>query len=135
MCVTTLPDRRLVALYVFVLTVPSGVGYLTARRSPMTHDCRRGGGIDRGCTLSQISRFNSISSASSASAKSRVGIRERKAVGLSSWRGHVVGTWTKGVGSGRRVKAFHRGVAAASYWMSGERSRIPSMVRRTDAVV
>src|SRR5213593_164982 len=101
----------------------------------MTHDCRMGGGVDPGCTLSQISRFNSVSSASSASAKSRVGIRERKAVGLSSRRGHVFGRWTNDVESGRRVKAFHRGVAAASYWLSGGRPRIPSMVRRTDAVV
>src|SRR5438552_9876499 len=135
MCVTTLPDRRLVALYVFVLTVPSGVGHLTARRSPMTHDCRRGGGIDPGCTLSQISRFNSISSASSASARSLTGIRERKALGLSSVRGHVLGKCENVVESGRHMKALHRGVAAASYWLSGARPRISSMVRRTDAVV
>src|SRR5438309_4426407 len=88
--------------------------HLAVRRSPMTHDCRTGGGADPGCALSQNSRFNSISSASSASARSRAGIRERNALGLSSWRGHVFGRWTKGVESGRRVKAFHRGVAPAS---------------------
>src|SRR2546426_10706921 len=109
--------------------------HLAVRLSPMTHDCRTGGGADPGCTLSQISRFNSISSASSAPARSRAGIRERKALGLSSWRGHVFGKWTKDVESGRRVKAFHRGVAPASYWLSGGRPRIPSMVRSTDAVV
>src|SRR5881628_3718399 len=125
----------MVALYLFGPTVGPEPDHLAVRRSPMTHDCRTGGGADPGCTLSQISRFNSISSASSASARSRAGIRERNALGLSSWRGHVFGRWTKDVESGRPVKAFHRGVAPASYWLSGGRPRIPSMVRSTDAVV
>src|SRR2546428_1878396 len=102
---------------------------------PRPHDRRTGGAAEPGCTLSQISRFNSISSAASASAKARAGMRERNAVGLSSVRGHVLGRCTNGVASRRCEKAFHSGVAPASYWLSDGRPRICSMERKTEAVV
>src|SRR2546428_10537073 len=77
-------------------------------------DRRTGGGGD-GCTLVQISQFRRASSAASASARSRAGMRERKAWGLRSSSGQALGTCVKGVTSRRRENAFQRGVALASY--------------------
>src|SRR2546428_4843543 len=77
-------------------------------------DRRTGGGAD-GCTLVQISQFRRASSAASASARSRAGMRERNACGLSSSSGQVFGTALNDVESRRPEKAFQRGVAAASY--------------------
>src|SRR2546423_6805776 len=78
-------------------------------------DRRTGGGTEPGRTLVQISQFRSASSAASASAKSRGGMRERNARGLSSLSGQVFGTALNEVESRRCEKAFQSGVAAASY--------------------
>src|SRR2546426_191402 len=53
--------------------------------------------------------------------------------GLSWGGGNVCGRGKKGVESGRRVKASHRGGAPASYWRGGGSPRIPSMFRRRAA--
>src|SRR2546428_12580807 len=86
-----------------------------------TSDRRGGGGAEPGCTLSQISRFNSASSAASARARSRSGMCERKAVGVRSSSGQVLGKWANGAAAGREAEPVHNGVAAASYWLSGAR--------------
>src|SRR2546425_1868883 len=80
-------------------------------------DRRTGGGGDSGRTLVQISQFSRASSAASASARSRAGMRERNACGLRSSRGQTFSRCVNGVTEGRREKAFQRGVAATSYWL------------------
>src|SRR2546425_3968438 len=98
-------------------------------------DRRTGGGGDSGRTLVQISQFSRASSAASASARSRAGMRERKAWGLRSSSGQALGRCANGVESARWEKAFHSGVAAASYWLNGSSPRISSIERSTELVV
>src|SRR3989454_7151787 len=52
------------------------------------------------------------------------GMRERNACGLRSSRGQTFSRCVNGVTEGRREKAFQRGVAATSYWLSGSKPRI-----------
>src|SRR2546428_8245341 len=97
-------------------------------------DRRTGGGGD-GCTLVQISQFRRASSAASASARSRAGMRERKAWGLRSSSGQALGRCANGVESARWEKAFHSGIAAATHWLNGSSPRISSIERSTELVV
>src|SRR5207245_501261 len=97
-------------------------------------DRRTGGGAD-GCTLVQISQFRRASSAASASARSRAGMGERNACGLRSSRGQPCTRCVNGVTEGRREKAFQRGVAATSYWLSGSKPRMSPIERTTELVV
>src|SRR2546422_5895528 len=73
-------------------------------------DRRTGGGGD-GCTLVQISQFRRASSAASASARSRAGMRERKAWGLRSSSGQALGK----IGRAHRLNSSHGYISYAVF--------------------